>query len=379
MIYLDNAATTWPKPAQVIDRMASFLRETGANPGRGSYRMVQEADATIAAVRRRLASFVGASDPSRVIFTLNTTDALNMAIHGALARGDHVVTSTTEHNSIARPLNRLEAEGVVTVTRVSPGREGILDSASIAAAFTPRTRLVATLHGSNVTGALQPIEAIGRIARDRGALFLLDAAQTAGVWPIDMKAACIDLLAIPGHKSLLGPMGTGALVVGEGVGLRPWREGGTGGDSAAPLQPEEYPHHMEAGTMNGVGIAGLGEGLAWIEARGLAAIRAHEMALLDRLASRLRAIPRVVLYGPGVKSPRVSVLLFNLEGREPDEMAAILDASFGIAVRSGLHCAPGAHREIGTFPSGAIRVSPGPFSTAEEIDALAGAIEAIAP
>jgi len=377
-IYFDNAATSFPKPPAVHETLGRFLTEFGANPGRGSYRMVQEAEGHMAAARRDLAGFFNAPDPDRVIFTLNATDALNMGIKGILARGDHVVTTTTDHNSIMRPLNRMEREGMITVTRIRPDGHGVVDPAAVAGAIRRETKLVAMLHGSNVTGALQPVEEIGRVARERGATFLVDAAQTAGIWPIDIRAMNIDLLGIPGHKALLGPAGTGALIVGPGVKLESWREGGTGGDSSYPVQPEEYPHHLEAGTLNTPGIAAWMEGLAYVRNRGLADIRSHEISLIGRMVDALSDNRRVSFYGPPPSADRASVISFNVEGHTPDEVAGILDASFGIGVRSGLHCAPGAHRELGTFPGGAVRVSPGPFTTASEIDKLAEAVSRIA-
>jgi len=377
-VYFDNAATSYPKPPAVHETMGRFLLEFGANPGRGSYRMVHEAEGRMAGARRRLAAFFNAPDPNKVVFTLNATDALNIGIKGLLAPGDHVVTTTTDHNSVMRPLNTMEKAGRISVTRVRPDGYGVVDPDDVAGALKRETRLVAMLHGSNVTGALQPIAEVGRIAKDRGIAFLVDAAQTAGLWPIDIRALHIGLLAIPGHKSLLGPAGTGALIMGEGIALSPWREGGTGGDSAYPVQPEEYPHHLEAGTLNTPGIAAWMEGLAYVETRGMETIRRHELSLIERLVGALSENPRVSFYGPAPTSPRASVISFNVEDHAPDEVAGILDASFGIAVRSGLHCAPGAHRELGTFPDGAVRVSPGPFSTADEIDALAEGIRKIA-
>lgn len=377
-VYLDNAATSFPKPESVHQRLGVFLREYGANPGRGSYRMVHEAESRVAEARRAVAALFNAPDPTRVVWALNATDALNMALAGCLAEGDHVVTTTTDHNSLMRPLNRMEKEGFVAVTRARPDGRGVVDPDAVRAALTPRTRLVALLHGSNVTGALQPVAEIGRIAAEHGALFLVDAAQTAGVWPIDVRAMKIDLLAVPGHKGLLGPAGTGALILNEDVKLGPWREGGTGGDSAYPYQPEEYPHHLEAGTLNTPGIAALAEGIHYIERRGLDSIREHDLSLVRRLWARLGDHPRVTFYGPPPEADRACVVSFNVEGHAPDEVAGILDASFGICVRAGLHCAPGAHRELSTFPAGTVRVSPGPFNTLEEIDHLAAAVARIA-
>jgi len=377
-IYLDNAATSYPKPPAVHETMGSFLKEFGANPGRGSYRMVHEAEGRVAAARREVGAFFNAPDPQRVIFTLNATDALNIAIKGILKPGDHAVTTTTDHNSIVRPLNGMERSGMITLSRVRPDGRGVIDPAAIAAEIRPETRLIALLHGSNVTGALQPIAEIGRVARGRGVRLLVDAAQTAGLWPIDLNSMFIDLLAVPGHKALLGPAGTGALILGADVRLDPWREGGTGGDSAYPVQPEEYPHHLEAGTLNTPGIGALMEGIGYIKSRGMEAIRQHELQLIRRLVDALAESRKVSFYGPPPGAPRSSVISFNVKGHTPDEVAGILDASFGIAVRSGLHCAPGAHRELGTFPAGAVRVSPGPFTTPEEIDKLIEGIVRIA-
>ena len=376
MIYLDNAATSHPKPEQVYARMDRFAREVGANPGRSGHQMAMEADAEIAAVRRALTELFGGTDPARLIFTLNATDALNMALKGVLAHGDHVVTSVIEHNSVARPLNAMEAAGWITVTRVRPAPDGTIDPATIDAAIEEKTRLVVITQASNVLGTVQPIDAIGAIVRRRERLLLVDAAQGAGLLPIDIGHAAIDLLAFTGHKGLLGPVGTGGLYVGDRASLRPWREGGTGGDSAHPTQPVEYPHALEAGTPNTVGIAGLGEAVRFVNGRGVVSLGDHERDLAARLWIALEHDARVTLYGqrPAAGVTRTGVVSFNLQGHPPSEVGAILDASFGIAVRTGLHCAPGTHRLIGTFPDGSVRVSPGPFNTREEIDSLVGAI-----
>lgn len=378
VIYLDNAATSYPKPPEVCEVLGRFTLEHGANPGRGSYRMVHEVEERMAEARRAVASFFNAPDPSRIIFSLNATDALNMGLKGVLRPGDHVVTGTTDHNSVIRPLNRMELEGMISVTRVAPGSDGVIRADSVRRAIRPETRLVTLLHGSNVTGALLPAAEVGAVTREKGILFLLDAAQTAGMWPVDVRGMKIDLLAVPGHKGLLGPAGTGALVAAPGVGLRPWREGGTGGDSAHPVQPDEYPHHMEAGTLNTPGIAAMVEGIRYVERRGIEAIREHELGLLGRLVERLSDAHGVRLYGPPPGAARVSVISLNVEGKSPDEVAGILDSSFDIAVRAGLHCAPGAHRELGTFPAGTVRISPGPFNTLEEMDRVADAIRQVA-
>jgi len=379
MIYLDNAATTFPKPESVYTRMDRFARELGANPGRGGHRMAVEAAGAIADVRRALAEFFGGRDPLRLIFTLNTTDALNMAMKGVLRPGDHVVTTDIEHNSISRPLTRLEREGFITLTRVRVSPTGMIEPDDLASALARRTRLVAIGHASNVLGSVQPLRAIGEVARRGDALLLVDAAQSAGLIPIDVEHDAIDLLAFPGHKSLLGPMGTGGLYVGERVTPWFWREGGTGGDSASPTQPEEFPFRLEAGTPNAVGIAGLGAGLAYVRERGAVRIAEHELGLARRLWERIAADARFRFHGPPPdgSAARTAVLSLAIEGHPPEQASAILDASFGIAVRAGLHCAPGAHRLVGTFPEGSVRVSPGPFSTTADMDAVAEALNAI--
>ncbi|HKY33357.1 MAG TPA: aminotransferase class V-fold PLP-dependent enzyme [Candidatus Polarisedimenticolia bacterium] len=380
MIYLDNAATSHPKPESVYARMDRFAREVGANPGRAGHSMAVEAEREIAAVRGALASLFGAGDPSRIILALNATDALNMAFKGVLQQGDHVVTTQLEHNSVARPLARMERDGWIRVTRVAPGPGGLIDPDDVTRAMVDATRLVAVGQVSNVLGVAQPIGDIGRAVRLKDRLLLVDAAQGAGVVPIDVEADCVDLLAFTGHKGLLGPVGTGGLWVGGRARIRPWREGGTGGDSASPVQPEGFPHCLEAGTPNTVGIAGLGEALRWLAGRGIAALREHELAMAARFWDRLAADGRAVLYGrrPAPGASRTGIVSFNLRGLAASEVGAILDASFSIGVRAGLHCAPGAHRFLGTFPEGTVRISPGPFTTGQEIDSLAGALAEIA-
>ncbi|MGH2687768.1 MAG: aminotransferase class V-fold PLP-dependent enzyme, partial [Actinomycetota bacterium] len=345
MIYLDNAATSHPKPDRVYARVEEFLRGVGANPGRGSHRMAVEAEACIASVRRSLAEMFGCREPSRIIFTLNATDALNMALKGVLASGDHVVTTVLEHNSVARPLERMEREGRIRVTRLEPGPDGAIDPDRVEGAITPATRLVVIGHAGNVLGTVQPIREIGAIVRRRGGLFAVDAAQSAGIIPIDVEEDRIDLLAFTGHKTLMGPQGTGGLVVGERVEPAPWREGGTGGDSANPLQPDELPHRLEAGTPNTAGIAGLGEGVRYVRENSGEMAR-HETALASRLWEALEGRRGISLHGhrPGDGRPRTGVVSFTMAGHTASEVGAILDSSFGIAVRAGLHCAPGTHR-----------------------------------
>jgi selenocysteine lyase/cysteine desulfurase len=307
-----------------------------------------------------------------------------MAIKGTLLPGDHAVTSVLEHNSISRPLNQLERDGTITLTRLPATADHLIDPDSVARAMTSRTRLVALTQASNVTGTIQPVAAIGRLVRSRGALFLVDAAQSAGVEPIDVDRDAIDLLAFTGHKGLFGPTGTGGLVVGDRAQVRPWREGGTGGDSTNPVQPGELPYRLEGGTPNVFGIAGLREGVRWVLARGLEAIAAHERGLLKTFLTELGDPGRFEWYGADRiiagrgGAGRVGLLAFNLPGRDPANLAADLDTRHGVAVRAGLHCAPYAHRHLGTFPLGAARVSVGPLTTEAEVRQAARALAEIA-
>ena len=383
-IYLDNAATSYPKPEEVYRGIEAFVRASGANPGRGGHRRAVEAEAMINDTRRLLARLFHAPRPERIVFGHNATDGLNMAIKGVLRPGDHVITSVLEHNSVSRPLNQLEKEGVITLTRLPATSDHLIDPGEAARAFRPNTRLVALTHASNVTGTIQPIGAIGRIARGRGVLFLVDAAQSAGVVPIDIENDCIDLLAFTGHKALLGPTGTGGLVVGERAEVRPWREGGTGGDSTRPVQPEEFPHRLEGGTPNIFGIAGLREGVRLLLERGVESVLEHERALIKTFVTALARRDRLQWYGADTVIAesqgvgRVGLVGVNVPGFAPSEVGAILDEQFDIAVRPGLHCAPYAHEHLGTFPQGTVRLSVGILTTADEMRRAAAAIDEIA-
>ncbi len=378
MIYLDNAATSFPKPESVYLALDQFARTSLANPGRTSHRMALTAEHLLKDTRHRLNQFFHGEGPERFAFTLNCTDALNIAIKGVLRPGDHVITTNLEHNSVSRPLRALEIGRIIALTRVPADAGGSVDPAAIRAAITPKTRLIAICHASNVLGTVQPITDIGALAREREILLLVDAAQTAGVLPIDVQQMGIDLLAFPGHKGLFGPTGTGALYVRPGVDINPWREGGTGGNSADEIQPRDWPFYLEGGTPNVLGLAGLSAGLQFLEDRGLAAIHRHEIMLSERLAHRLDELPGVTVYGHREFARRVGTLSFNCGTMTSSDVGNILDTSFDIAIRPGMHCAPYIHRALGTFPEGAVRVSPGPFNTMEEIDQLAAALREIA-
>ena len=375
LIYFDNAATSWPKPAGVAEAMTHFLAEVGANPGRAAHRLAVESGRLVYGAREAVADLFNAPDPLRIVFGANVTEALNLALTGLLRPGEHVVTSSMEHNSVMRPLRALERQGVeVTVVQCSPAR--LLDPAEIAAAIRPNTVMIALNHASNVTGTLLPVAEVGRIARDRGDLLLLvDAAQTGGAYPLDMEAAQIDLLAFTGHKSLQGPMGTGGLIVGERVDLdrfEPLKRGGTGSRSELEEQPAFLPDMGESGTPNAVGLAGLAAGVRWVLAQGVESIRAHELKLTEQLLAGLADIPGVILYGSLDAASQTATVSFNLEGMPPSEVGLRLDEAYGILCRVGLHCAPAAHKTLGTFPEGAVRFGLGPFNTAAEVaDSLA--------
>lgn len=376
MIYLDNAATSFPKPARVIKAVAQYLKEVGGNPGRAAHALAREANALIGRTRRALACLLVDVDPSRLIFTPSATIALNLAFKGLLNAGDHVLTTSMEHNSILRPLHGLEKLGV-SHSQIPCSANGELDPTDIPPYIRPNTRVIALLHASNVTGGLMPLLEIGKIAREHSILLLVDAAQTMGIIPVNPASLYIDLLAGSGHKGLLGPMGTGFLYVRPGLELKPLWEGGTGTHSESIEQPETWPERFESGTCNAPGLAGLAEGIAEVQGLGLEAIAAQEHGLMEILSDGLSQIPRIILYGPDDRRLCTGTLSFNVQNLDCSEVAHILDTAYGIAVRSGLHCAPAAHRTIGTFPQGTVRVSVGPYSTEEEIKTLIRAIEEI--
>ncbi len=388
VIYFDNAATSWPKPPVVAQRMSAFLASEAANPGRAGHRMAVGAEKMIDAVRKTLTDFIGGKDHHRMIFTMNATDALNIAIKGLLRQGDHVITTTLEHNSVSRPLQAMADSGFITLTRINFWPDtGAIDPADVEKAITPKTRLIAMTHASNVLGTIQPITEIGKLARDRGQgkiRFLVDAAQTIGIVPLDIQSMYIDVLAFPGHKSLLGPTGTGGLYVNYTLSIddfAPFREGGTGGDSSSPTMPRQFPYFLEGGTPNTVGIAGLGAAAEYVIAQNPSQTVAHERSQVQQIIDALQSNPKFHLYGP--RGPqgaanRVGTLSFNIDGYTPQEAGSILDESFSIAVRPGLHCSPYAHKGIGTFPDGAVRISPGHFNTAEELRILLDALAQLA-
>lgn len=377
MIYFDNAATSWPKPAAVEAALHDYYRDAGGNPGRSAHRMSIAAARIVEHAREALAGLFNANDPSRIVFTHNATHALNLALYGLLQAGDHVVTTSVEHNSVMRPLRHLESLGVELAV-VPCGPDGMLDVDSVRRAFRPGTRLLVTTHASNVVGTLIPVAALAALARERGVLCLVDASQTAGSIPIDVQKMEPDLLAFTGHKGLLGPTGTGGLYIREGVTLTPLIRGGTGSDSARETQPEFLPDMYESGTANVAGIAGLAAAVRFLSDIGIEAVMSHERTLVAQFLAAASGIPGLTVYGPRDAAARCAVVSFTVAGATPSEVGVLLDESFGIMARTGLQCAPAAHRTLGTFPTGTVRFSFGWFNTRAEVDAAQEALRQIA-
>jgi cysteine desulfurase family protein len=376
-VYLDNAATTYPKPEQVYLAMDRFAREVGGNPGRSGHRLSLEAGREVLKAREAVASLLGVADSSRVIFTKNVTEALNLVIRGVLGNGGHAVITSLEHNSVWRPLVALsnQEKASYTVVRCSP--DGYLEPNHVREALRPETRLIACTHASNVLGALLPLEDIAEIASERGVPLLVDAAQTAGRYPLQPEEMGIQYLAFTGHKELFGPQGTGGLYIAPGWELEPLTYGGTGSRSESPVQPDFLPDRYESGTLNALGLAGLRAGVEFVTATGIGEIRRHEEKLTMRLLDGLLRLAGITFYGPRKWEHRIGIVLFNIEGMDSSEVASRLDVAYDIYVRSGLHCSPLAHRTAGTLKSGAVRASFSYLNTAEEVDFLLQALAEI--
>ncbi len=380
MIYLDNAATSWPKPPAVADAVTRFLRDVGASPGRSGHRLANEAERVRFDCRAALAELFNVRDPLRAVFMLNATAALNFVIHGLLEPGDHVVTTGMEHNATMRPLRAAEKRGV-ELSIVACGPDGTLNVDQLRDRLRPTTRLCVVNHASNVCGTILPIREIGALTRARGVPLLVDAAQTAGTLPIDMAADQIDLLAFTGHKSLLGPTGTGGLALADEFDparLPPLMQGGTGSKSEHETQPEVLPDKYEPGTPNIMGLAGLLAGLEYINEHGRAAIRTHEEELTAQLIDGLRRIAGVRVLGTLDARRQTAAVSFTLADMAPGQVAQQFDEHFGIMCRPGLHCAPRAHRTLGTLPAGTVRLAPGPFTTREDIAQVCAAVARLA-
>jgi cysteine desulfurase family protein len=376
-IYLDNAATSHPKPEEVYRAADRALRELGASPGRGSYRAAIEASRLLFETRLAAARLFGISDAARIVFTASATEALNLALFGLLNPGDRVVTTSMEHNAVLRPLELLRRKGV-EVVKVSANRDGFVEPIELKNACTQKTRLLALSHCSNVSGTRQAVEEIGPWCRKQGILLLVDGAQSAGLFDIDVETMAIDLLAVPGHKGLFGPPGTGLLYVRESLQLRPLLVGGTGGDSALPLPPPQLPEGLESGTANTPGLAGLKAGIEFLLTTGIDTVRNHELNLVRILREQLPTIPGLVLHGAAAIDYQGSALSFTIAGQDPAAIAFRLDRNYDIQTRAGLHCAPDAHRSIGTFPQGTVRISPGWFNSQQHIEHLLCALSGLA-
>lgn len=377
-IYADNAATSYPKPPTVIKAMSNYLNNIGCSPGRGAYHLGLEASRAVYSARVQLASFFNVPVPERIIFTSNITHSLNIVLKGLLASNDHVIISSMEHNAVVRPLTRLIEEREVTVTKVRCADDGTLDPEAIISSIKPETKLVMLTHASNVTGTILPITAIGEICNSRGIYFALDTAQTAGTLPLNFQDLKLDFLAFTGHKGLLGPPGIGGLCLSKRGGgiLKSLIEGGTGSHSHLTTQPKELPDKFESGTLNTVGIAGLAAGVKFItENGGAAALCAKEQELLGAFLEGLHTMNKIKIYGPAETKKQTATLSLNLNGWDAGELSYLLDQRYGIMTRSGLHCAPDAHKTIGTFPHGTLRFSFGPFNSSADIELILAALK----
>lgn len=374
-VYFDNAATSSPKPRAVMDEMLRVMRECNANPGRSGHDAAMQAAHCVYRARESIARFIHAENSADISFHFNCTDALNLAVKGHLKRGDHAVSTLLEHNSVLRPLSGMSSRGEISLTLVSPGKDGTVTPEKIRAALRPNTRLIAVTHASNVTGAVQPVAAIGQLAQELGIPFLIDGAQALGCMPVNVQRLKCSFYAFPGHKGLLGPQGTGGLYVQPGIKLRPLLEGGTGTDSDSMLQPDVAPECYESGTVNLPGIAGLRMGVDHVSAN-LARIMMHERELCSALYEGIQKLPGSIIYSPPEESGRSGIVSFNIGDMASSDVADAL-ARRGIAVRGGLHCAPGAHRFLGTLRRGAVRASVGHENTFEEVDFFLKALHEI--
>ncbi len=376
MVYLDNAATSYPKPEKVYDAVLDHMKNFGANPGRSGHQLALQAGRGIFKTRELIAKLFNIENPMQVVFTCNATDSLNLAIKGVLKEGDHVITSSMEHNSVLRPIKSLESKGIEN-TIIQCDCEGFINTKDIKNAIKSNTKMIALTHGSNVTGTIMPIKEVGKIAKEANVLFLVDGAQTGGIYDIDVNEMNIDLLALPGHKGLMGPQGTGFLYIRENLNVMHFKEGGTGSKSEELTQPQMMPDRYESGTANAPGISGLGAGIEFILKEGLEKIRNHEKELTQYFIDELKKIEPVKIYGPKDAEKQGAVVSINIGSEDSSEIAYILDSAFNIAVRSGLHCAPLAHKTIGSFEQGTVRFGIGYFNTKEDIDKAIVAIKEI--
>lgn len=376
-IYLDNGSTTFPKPECVYDYMNVFYRTCGVNPGRSKGKAFEEAERVLALTRKKLCRLFHAPDPHRLIFTYNVTDALNMIINGILKDGDHVITSQLEHNAVIRPLNHLRRKIQLRVDWIPLDQQGFIDPDDIKKKISKKTKLVIINHGSNVIGTIQPIAEIGRICHHHGVIFAIDAAQTAGIVPIDLEQHHLDIIAFTGHKSLLGPMGIGGMYIRDKIAIEATRFGGTGILSELKYQPEKFPNYLESGTPNMVGVAGLFAAQNYLEEKGISNIYRHEMRLVKLLYEGLSEIDHIILYNKPEEHKHVAIISFNLQGMKPGLLGSLLAEKYGIYSRPGLHCAPMVHQHLGTLPDGTVRLAVGPFNKQKDINKTIQAVKKI--
>ena len=377
MIYLDNAATTFPKPEAVYNAMMDCMKNYCANPGRAGHKLAMKAAREIYDTRENIAKLFNIDNPMNIVFTNNATDSLNLAIKGVVNKGDHIITTSMEHNSVIRPIKALEKVGVEN-TIVQCDEQGFLNIDDLEKSIKPNTKLIVTTHASNVCGTLIDIKSISEIANKHNILYLIDASQTVGVYDIDLKDIKADMLAAPGHKGLLGPQGTGILYIREGLNIDILKEGGTGSRSEDLFQPDLLPDKYESGTHNTPGIVGLNEGVKFIFKEGIDKIKEHEEELCKYMLERLEEVPNIRIYGPKDANKRASVISINIGNMDSGEITFLLDSEYDIATRSGIHCAPLAHKTLGTLEQGAVRFSIGYFNTKEEIDKAVAALKEIA-
>ena len=377
MIYLDNAATTYPKPECVYEAIMDCMKNYCANPGRAGHKLAMKAAREIYDTRENIAKLFNVDNPMNIVFTNNATDSLNLAIKGVVNSGDHIITTSMEHNSVIRPIKALENNNIEN-TVVQCNKDGFLNIEDLRNAIKPNTKLIVTTHASNVCGTIIDIESIGKIAKENNILYLVDASQTAGVYDIDIKKINVDMIAAPGHKCLLGPQGTGILYIREGLELNILKEGGTGSKSEDLFQPNLLPDKYESGTHNTPGIVGLNQGVKFILEEGIENIRKHEEDLCEYMLNRLEEVPNIVIYGPKDSKKRAAVISINIGNMDSGEITFLLDSEYDIATRSGIHCAPLAHKTLGTLEQGAVRFSLGYFNTKQDIDTAIEALKQIA-
>ena len=373
-IYLDNAATSFPKPKEVADAVYDFMINNGTSSGRGSYKKAMQSDYIVYECRKLIGNLFNFDDPKKVVFTSNVTDSLNIAIRGILKENDHVITSSLEHNAVWRCLKTLEKDINIKIDTVECSKDGITNPEDIKKYIRKDTALIVFTQASNVLGTIQPIKEIGKIARENNIVFLVDAAQSAGAMKIDIKEDNIDILAFTGHKSLLGPMGTGGLIINTDIDIKPLKAGGTGGDSAYEYQPDYYPNHLETGTSNVSGIAGLRAAIKFLNREGIDNIHNKEKELTKYALQRLETVKDIEIYGPKDCEKILSVISFNIKNKRPEDISTILDQKYDIMLRAGLHCAPTAHSVINTKDRGSLRIGIGYFNTKDDIDKLVEAL-----